>query len=184
MIAQYKSPTSDLVEENINLVGSIVSKFLRKPHVEDSELYSVGCMGLFHAAKTYDPSKSKFSTWATRIIKQRIISEIRSQKRLKRRSGSVVISELDDRELDVCLEDRRPSSLPVHIVDALTKEAPSETKRETENRTILVRHFLESRSFSDIGREMGITREAVRKKAQKAIESIRLTNLDLLKEYT
>lgn len=183
MVASYKSPTSELVEDNINLVKAVVSRFLKKSHIEDSELYSVGCVGLMHAAQTYDPSKSKFSTWATRIITQRIINEIRRHKRAKRHNGSLVISELDEQEKDVCLEDISCAELPIHLIETLINETPSETQGESENRVILVRHFLEDHSFSEIGRELGITREAVRKRAQKAIESIRCQNVDLLREY-
>ena len=180
MIAIAKDIADSLVEDNIGLVRAVVSKFFRGSGLEDSDLYSAGCVGLVSAARTYNPSKSKFSTWATRIITQNVINEIR---RGRNNNKSIPLSSLDDSEAEACLEDRSPEGLPSHLVGLVTREDKSETKSESENRKILLDVFLGERSLADIGRELGISREAVRKKTQKAISRIRNRNARAFEEY-
>ncbi len=179
VIAIAKDTTNFLVEDNMGLVRAVVSKFFRGSGIEDSELYSAGCVGLVAAARTFDASKSKFSTWATRIITQHVINELRRNKADK----SVPLSSLEQSDADAVLEDRRSSDLPLHLMKFVTNEDSSETKSESENRRILMDCFLGERSFSEIGRELGISREAVRKRAQKAIERIRIKNSEVFGEY-
>lgn len=179
MIAIAKDTTNFLVEDNMGLVKAVVSKFFRGSGIEDSELYSAGCVGLLAAARTFDSSKSKFSTWATRIITQHVIGELRRRKGDK----SVPLSSLDDADVDSILEDRRTAGLPLHLVKFVTNKDSSETKSESENRRILLDCFLGERSFSEVGRELGISREAVRKRVQKAIERIRSRNSEAFGEY-
>lgn len=181
MIALAKNIECSRAEDNLGLVRAVVSKFFRGSGMEDSELYSAGCVGLVEAARTFDPCKSKFSTWATRIITQHVINEIRRGRNEHR---SVPLSSLDDDQAEACLEDRRTDGPPSHLVGMLTKSDNSETKSESENRRILLDVFLGERSFADIGRELGISREAVRKKTQKAIDRIRIRNAGVLGEYT
>jgi DNA-directed RNA polymerase sigma subunit (sigma70/sigma32) len=90
---------------------------------------------------------------------------------------------LDDSEAEACLEDRSPEGVPSYLVGLVTREDKSETKSESENRKILLDVFLGERSLADIGRELGISREAVRKKTQKAISRIRNRNASAFKEY-
>ena len=54
---------------------------------------------------------------------------------------------------------------------------------EAENKIILLAHYLDGKSFSNIAKKMGLSREAVRMKAKKAILLIRRKNMELLKEY-
>lgn len=167
-----------LVENNLNLVRSIVSRYV-KGSLDDSDLYSVGCMGLLNAAMTYDPSKSKFSTWATKVVTSRIISELRKMKV----RTSVVLSSLDDIQKEECLQYHKTEELPCHLLDELTRDDNSDTKSESEGKKLLKQVFIQERSFSEIGRDLGLTREAVRKRAQKAIEQIRQKKIELIREY-
>lgn len=176
---QNQESATVLVEKNMRLVSFVVSKFVRKGRLKDSDLYSVGCIGLVVAAKTYDPLKSKFSTWATRTITQHVISELRR----KSSKPSAFISSLDQQEQEKALEDHRGHHFPAHLVEILTRSDESDTPAESENKRILVGFYLNDESFAEIGRKFGISREAVRKKAQRAIESIRAKNIELLKEH-
>lgn len=172
------NPVSDdrLVEQNLDLAKSIVAKF--KPgNVEDSELYSVACIALMKAAATFDPSVAKFSTWATRIIRQHIINEIR-----KRRQDTVPLSSLDYDEAERVLVDYR-EDFPLHLAGLLVDPDPSDSKAEAENKRMLAMHHLDGQSLSDIGRKVGLSKERVRQRLANAIQSIRLKKREEIKEY-
>lgn len=173
-----RNPVSDdrLVEQNLDLAKSIVAKF--KPgNVEDSELYSVACIALMKAAATFDPSVAKFSTWATRIIRQHIINEIR-----KRRQDTVPLSSLDYDEAERVLVDCH-EDFPLHLAGLLVDPDPSDSKAEAENKRMLAMHHLDGQSLSDIGRKVGLSKERVRQRLANAIQSIRLKKREEIKEY-
>lgn len=154
------------VEDHMGLLTACVLKFVRGMPVEDSELYSVGCVALMEAAKTFDPSKSKFCTWATRIINQRIIDEIKRNSRLKESAS-------EDLEL---LPDEDRSAPPLHLV-------PDLIKGDEDEKRMVVGHYLEGKSLSQLGREFGFSKEWIRKKIQFAVSKMRSDNLALLEKY-
>jgi RNA polymerase sigma factor (sigma-70 family) len=173
-------PDNSLVEDNLGLAKFIVSKFCRGIKPEDSDLYPVACLELIRAATTFDPSKAKFSTWATRMITQRLISETRKRKK---DSLTVVLSSLDraSQERSLADADNEEREFPIHLVPSILEGDDSES--EAENKKILLLHYLDGKSFSEIAKKMGLSREAVRMKAKKAILLIRRKKVELLKEY-
>jgi RNA polymerase sigma factor (sigma-70 family) len=129
-------------------------------------------MCLIKAISTFDPSKSKFSYWATKIIRNGILKEIRKNKL----------------EPAICFdESEHPSSgecdMPLDLIPVLTKCSDQDTPSDVENRRMLVRHFLEGVSMAEIAREVGFTREGVRQKVKKAIESIREKHGNMLDNH-
>ena len=74
-------PEKPVFEDHIGLVKSIVSSFDKSCRPEDSEVFSLACMGLMKAISTFDSERSKFSYWATKIIRNFIIAEKRRWKR-------------------------------------------------------------------------------------------------------
>lgn len=169
---------NSLVEDNLGLAKSIVSKFCRGIRPDDSDLYPVACLELIRAATTFDPSKAKFSTWATRLITHRLISEVRKRKK---DNSTVLLSSLDRNTQERSLADNDECEFPVHLVPSILEGDCSES--EAENKRILLSHYLDGKSFSEIAKEMGLSREAVRMKAKKAILLIRRKKIELLKEY-
>jgi RNA polymerase sigma factor (sigma-70 family) len=129
------------------------------------------------AAATFDPSVAKFSTWATRIIRQHIINEIR-----KRRQDTVPLSSLDYDEAERVLVDYR-EDFPLHLAGLLVDPDPSDSKAEAENKRMLAMHHLDGQSLSDIGRKVGLSKERVRQRLANAIQSIRLKKREEIKEY-
>lgn len=149
--------------------------------MEDSDLYSAGCVGLVKAASTFDPECSKFSTWATRVIYQSVLDEFRRIKRTKSLPFSSSEGECDGRNLP---DPRRSVDFSEPLFKRLTTSDDSDTEYESENKRLMVSFFVDGRSLSELGREMGVTKETVRKRVNKAIESIRVKNAELIREHS
>lgn len=163
--ADFNEPIK--VEDHLGIVCSLVLKFVRKGAVEDSELYSVGCLALVEAARTFDPSKSKFCTWAYLIVRQRIIDEVRRAKRLKEDSSFAVPD----------VPEAPSNSTPVHILDEIV--GPSSSDDSTK---MLLGHYLDGKSLSELGREFGFSKEWVRKKIQSAATKIRESGRQIMED--
>lgn len=161
-------------EDHIGLVKSIVRSFDRSCRADDSELFPVACMGLMKAMATHDPAKSKFSYWATKIIKNSLLKEIKKNVASPKPVGFV------GDETALC-EDRH--DMPLDLIPVLTRDSEQDTPYESENRRILVRHFLEGIPMAEIAREIGFTRESVRQRVRKAIESIRDRHGEILDNH-
>lgn len=169
---------SQMFEKNLGLLKSIVSKFV-KHQIEDSDLYSIGCMALLKAIRTFDPSKSSFSTWATRIIRNSIITQLRKNKK----DQVIVFSSIEEKEKDEKLIDQQKEEVPFKLIKDLIKIDNSDSKTEAENKKILIDHYLEGKSLSEIGKQFGITKERVRQRAKEGIAKIRIKNKKILKEF-
>ena len=122
-------------------------------------------MALIDASKTYNSDKGSFSTWATKIIKQKLVDHYRKLKREKKISilGNDSSNLIDDVK----------NYVPTDLLSILLKEDKNESKIEKQNRQILIDHFLNKKSWAEIGRKLKITRERARQKGQCAIENIR-----------
>ncbi len=70
-----------LIEEHLNIVHWTIHHYIQvNEHIfgfEYDDLYSEGCIHLCKAANTYDESKGKFSSYATSVIKNGLISYCR-----------------------------------------------------------------------------------------------------------
>lgn len=153
------------VEDHLGLLRACVLKFIKCGAVEDSELYSAGCVALMEAARTFDPSRAKFCTWATRIINQRILDEIKRSGRIQESCSDLSLHPDDESE-----------SLPIHLL-------PELLDGEGDDERMVAGHYLEGRSLSDLGREFGFSKEWVRKKIKSAVSKIRRENLGILEAY-
>lgn len=163
-------------EEHIGLVKSIVSSFDRSCPPEDSELFAVACIGLMKAIRTFDGSSSKFSYWATKIIRNMLIGEKR-----KKREWMIPMSAVASKE---CLEpmDRDPG-LPLDLVSLLTAPSSEDTDPEKEDKKILRRHFLDHVSMAEMARELGVSREGIRQRTNRAIRSIQKKHKNILDNH-
>lgn len=179
LIATAKNnDTARLVEDNMGLVRAVVARFLRKGScpMEDSDLYSAGCVGLVKAANTFDPGVSKFSTWATRIISQHVISELR---RLK---SSKIVS-MDGSEA-LLPDTRRHGEFPQVLFERLVMSNDSDTKSDSDTKRLLREFFVEGRSLSDLGSEMGVTKQTVKNKVDRALAYVRSKNAEIIRSYS
>jgi len=154
------------VEEHLGLIKSVVRKFHKGPDIEDSELYSVGCIALVEAARTFDPSRSKFSTWATRLVRQKVLDEVRHSKK-----QTPVFRD------DLCeFESPETERLPVELASSFCSADPDEDASDRKSRLMLIGHCMEGKTLSELGREFGVSKECVRKRVLLAAEKIRIKN--------
>lgn len=163
---------SSFVEDNLGLARAVAAKFVRIGRIEDSELYSVACLELVRAAETFDPSKSKFSTWATKMMTNGILSELRKNKR---RADLRCMPDLDDLHIQKHSTGDR-EILPVHLAESIVCGNSDHSK-------ILSRHYLDGESLAEIGRSLGISREAARKRLAKAILFTRKKHEAIIAEH-
>lgn len=159
-------------EDHLGLVRRVLNKFRPGEELDDSDLYAVGCLALVEATRTFDPSKSRFSTWASRIVLQRVVDEMR-------RSG---------REGGVPLPDEFPSDspgeMPVHLVKDILALRKSDSREERAGKRLLRGRYLDEKTLSQLGREMGVSKEAARKRIESAISMIRTQSLSTLENAT
>jgi RNA polymerase sigma factor (sigma-70 family) len=70
--------TASIVEANLGLVHSYVSKFTSHTSPEDSaDFLAAGVAGLMVAIDRYDPDKGSFGPWAYRPIKRQVLRALR-----------------------------------------------------------------------------------------------------------
>lgn len=77
---------SQLIEKNIRLVYFVVSKEY-PTYLRDEDIIQSGMLGLCKAAKYWDKRRSKFSTYATKCIRNEI-----NQEFIRRKPTSKVVS--------------------------------------------------------------------------------------------
>lgn len=152
----------------MGIVWSLAKKFVRGQRIEDSEIYSVGCLALVEAVKTFDPSRSKFCTWAWQVVRNRMLDEIKKGSRSKESPSPDLASTPDDRE----------KPMPVHILpEILANFGDQENQEDTK---MLLGHYLEGKSLSELGREFGFSKEWIRKRMQATVCKIREKNRHFL----
>lgn len=162
------------VEDHLGLVRSVVLKYDRKSRLEDSDLYSVGCLALMEAAGSFDPSRASFPTWATRIIRHRVVDEIRRTARVKETASADMLSEIASPE----------KNSPVHLAESMLARRKSDSREEARDKRLLRVYFLEEKTLSEIGRELGMSKEGARKRINSALSEIRRKNRSLLENFT
>lgn len=98
------------IKNNIGLIKKIVKKFKPKDCYEWDEMIQAGRIGIYKAAKTYDPSKGAVTTYIYRSIFWSIYSYLRQKKRENR---EIVARSRNDSD-DVLLDDYIPIGLDQH----------------------------------------------------------------------
>lgn len=88
----------ELVEKNINLVYFYAEKFVGTVPVEKDEIHSVMMLGICKAAVTFNPEKSKFSTYATRCMRNELFMRLRQENKWNRQAYISDIAARTDRQ--------------------------------------------------------------------------------------
>lgn len=150
-----------IVENYLALAKSICLKFIKNQDLKDSDIYGCACLALVDASKSYDPNKGAFTTWATRKITQAIINYLRKNKK---------VDFLGESTLEI--RDKTNDKIPTDILSVLLENNKKESKIEKQNKKILLDHFIENKSWAEIGRSLNLSRERVRQKGQQALKQI------------
>lgn len=142
-----------LVEENINLVYSVVNKYY-PTFRQDEDIIQCGMLGLCQAADTWDESRGKFSTFAYTCIIYEIIREFHRRKKHK----GVLSLELEKHDGDdapVTLGDLLVGDEDVDYVDF---DAFYDTLTPTQQK--IVKYRLAGLNFNEISSKLGISKQA------------------------
>jgi len=183
----YKNGSEDarniLIERNLRLVAHIVKKY-NSSRSDCDDFISIGTIGLLKAISTFDHLKgTKFATYASRYIDNEILMQIRKTKKLKNEVS------LND-PIGVDKEGNE-----ISLIDLLSDEAESvgnevELKMQIHRLYIKMRAVLkghektilemryglsnkESKTQSEIGSLLGISRSYVSRIEKKAISKLR-----------
>lgn len=143
-----KSPTRltdsqrALIESNVGLARSAAWKYFRslaRVGLDWDDVFSIACMGLMRAARTFNPERAKASTYLTYGCECELLMELRRQN-AKARSAFTVIS-LDEARC----QDRNGNNL--FLKDSIVSREPSPEavilERCSENQ---VWHMLEGKN--------------------------------------
>ena len=158
-----------LIENNLGLVRSVVSKFLNIGYDRD-DLFQLGSIGLIKAIYKFDPRFNvKFSTYAVPMILGEIkrylrddgmvkVSRSLKQIAIKAKTTSEILSKKLGRELDVEKEDlvmamesnfsveylhgviHEEEGSPICLIDKISQKGESEEEKVVEN--ILLKEVL------------------------------------------
>lgn len=144
------------------LISSILRPFLmyakNDPLVTYEDLEQEAWVGLLSAAKNYDSTKAKFTTYAYLYIRGRILRYVLQKTRLSTRRTNADPTEVESGYIDNTLED---SELMGSIFGAIAKEP---------NAHFLIEHFIKGKSFRKIAKSNGISHQGVAIHVKRLIE--------------
>lgn len=148
----------ELIEKNMGLVLSIVSKFNPKNQTERDDYIQAGRIGLWKALTKFSQNGgSKFSPYAWNPIRWEIIKEIRSTKAKH--------DSIHTEDIAHSPSFKSPSSFWEYIPSNLTKKEEQ-----------IIQLKLEGYNFKEISSELSCHRSHIKKIFHNAISKIRDTN--------
>lgn len=150
----------ELFEENQKLVYFVVNKYYDWL-AEDEDIIQEGFLGLYKASLTWNSSKSKFSTYATRCI----LNQIRHE--LRRRSRSHIYDEISlntvvhKDESEITLKDILPDPKD-HIGEVeFMVDLRDKFHKLTKKEKYVLFMLIDGYSQQDVATEMNCTRANV-----------------------
>ena len=136
-----------LIEHNLRLVAHIIKKYYAGTRDQD-DLISIGTIGLIKAVDTFDGSKGRLATYASRCIENEVLMHFRASKKT---AQDVSLSE----PIDTDSEGR-----PLTLMDVLAAEDTIlddlDRKINTEKLSRYIRESLEQREQEIIALRYGL----------------------------
>jgi RNA polymerase sigma factor (sigma-70 family) len=162
--------SSSMFEDNLGLVSDVVlSHFPPQGGVplEDTEAYSLGCVGLWKACRTFEKNrKNLFSTYAYHCIRNSIISGYRRNHR--------AIPTFDPKELDKnCSPPITSNFSNEKIISAILSGDAGDKPKDKIDREMLIMYYLGEMTLEQIGNKFKVSKNRVRQRVRRAIEFIR-----------
>ena len=168
----------DLVEQHLGLARMIAYEYANIPGASMDEVISEAENALAAAGRAFDPEKGQFAAYAGRAIRNALNSLFTRQLRYVKvhefsldaepttsdSTSSAARKDHTDPGADVPLAARAEESRRI-LDDVLAELSP-------RSRLIVVR-LREGKSYSDIGAELGISKQAVHKVGYAALQSLR-----------
>lgn len=179
---QKKLARDTLIVRNLRLVAHIAKKYQNVD--EDMEdLISIGTIGLIKAIESFDSSKGKLSTYASRCIDNELLMLLRFKKKTSREISLYDPIGTDKEGNEISLLDvtgSEQSDVLTKVEDAQHLEKlPSlieERLNDRERLIIVLRYGLlsgEEMTQRTIGKKLGISRSYVSRIEKRALEKLR-----------
>jgi RNA polymerase sigma factor (sigma-70 family) len=170
--------SDDLVEQNLGLARMIAYEYANIPGASMDEIVSEAENALAAAGRAFDPEKGQFTAYAGRAIRNALNSFFTRQLRYVKvhefsldtepttsaSTGSPARNEHADPGADVALAARAAESR--RILEDVLAELPPRSR-------VIVTRIRESKSYSEIGEELNVSKQAIHKVAHAALQSLR-----------
>lgn len=161
-----------LVTENMGLAGYMAKRFLNTG-IEYRELYSLAYLGLVKAANSFNARKSKFATYAARVMRNEILMFLRQNRRHSLCVSYDALMSQDDNKDNAFLylfgyEDPELERIEnIGMYDFLTEDL-SEREKLVVDQVIIGGIFQ-----SDVGRQLGVSQSYISRVERRAVNKMR-----------
>lgn len=165
--------SDNVIKQHYGLVIHCLKRY-RRMRWEQDDLESAGLMGLAVAASHFDPGKGcRFSTYAVPTIKGYLSRYLRDHTRtihipahVQHRENLPQAAEVPELFFaDIPAEDS-------DLVDTIALRIAIESLPE-RHRKIIMLHFMEGKTFANIGVQLGLSAGRVQQLAKRALELLR-----------
>jgi RNA polymerase sigma factor (sigma-70 family) len=136
--------------------------------MDPSELESMALLALVEASRTYDPTRSRFSTWAIKVMNSFLGREYKKLQYLKYGSGKIP-QQFPLNEQGKAFADPGETD-PVEIVDL--RRGLERLPRRI--RLVMEKRFIDDLTLQEVGLKLGVTKEYVRQLQNRGIEMLRV----------
>jgi RNA polymerase sigma factor (sigma-70 family) len=155
------------IADHVGLACAVASSFVKNGPVKDSEEFAECMIALMKAVDSYEPSKGRFSSYARRIMRNRLIDFHRKESR----SLEADLLEVDpecERQFDF------------DFLYSLLEDHPDDSDNDRRNKLVLRQHWIDEVTWKELGSRLGVSQEMARQYGEAAIRLIRKRfNLEL-----
>jgi len=184
-----------VVDYNEKMVYKIVSSWCHHHGYDTADWESIGFIGAFQAVMTYDPTKARLSTWMYPIVKNHLnkawVKENRgdyqtlpgdtgvSYRKYVQRTFVThptpdnIEKDADFFEYSLTEEFEDDLAHRIDTQDAYARIKPYLFRLTEEQQDLIYNHVWKEETFSVIARRLGMSREGVRLRYEKALSDVR-----------
>lgn len=161
--------SNDLVLKNLALVP-YVCKNIPEGVLPFEDIIQYGNEGLIRAAKTYDPNRGKFSTYAFYFIRAYVYRQIKKEQKRQNIICSGSVDDIEDQDITVEVEDNFDGDEKYgKLLDIMVTVLNEREFEVIQMRYLDVPHL----TLDNIGKMFGVTRERIRQIEVEALAKLR-----------